>query len=161
MTVGTGIAPVRGLAPFADFTAGGDFHSAPKNIRFVLLYRAARKLSTVCAPPAQSAIGTGLFRPCSLAKSLFGKFFRNLLTFFRESLIIIVTLESGAFPERATPRQPQGGAVFFITLFFGKAVDIFPKMAYNNSDPERVSRFRGLGIVLIGFVRSVFLLQNV
>ena len=34
-TVGTGIAPVRRLAPFADYTAGGEFRPAPKN-RFVL-----------------------------------------------------------------------------------------------------------------------------
>lgn len=42
ITVGTGITPVRGLAPFADCTAGGDFHSAPKNIRLRILYAPSR-----------------------------------------------------------------------------------------------------------------------
>ena len=36
-TVGTGISPVRELSLFADFTAGGELHSAPKNIRLILL----------------------------------------------------------------------------------------------------------------------------
>ena len=37
-TVGTGIAPVRELALFADFTAGGELHSAPKKIQLYLSY---------------------------------------------------------------------------------------------------------------------------
>ena len=32
MTVGTGITPVRSPKGFADYTAGGDFHSAPKKL---------------------------------------------------------------------------------------------------------------------------------
>ena len=32
-TVGTGISPVREHTLFADFTAGGEFHSAPKKIQ--------------------------------------------------------------------------------------------------------------------------------
>ena len=39
-TVGTGIAPVRRPQPFADYTAGGELHPAPKNrfVVFNLLY---------------------------------------------------------------------------------------------------------------------------
>ena len=46
-TVGTGISPVREHALFADFTAGGELHSAPKNIQLHLLYDSFYILSTI------------------------------------------------------------------------------------------------------------------
>lgn len=47
MTVGTGISPVREHALFADFTAGGELHSAPKNIRLPALYALFIRLSSI------------------------------------------------------------------------------------------------------------------
>lgn len=39
--------PFGGMTPFADYTAGGELHSAPKNIRLPKLYDAIKILSSV------------------------------------------------------------------------------------------------------------------
>ena len=47
-TVGIGISPIRGTQKrsFADYTAGGELHPAPKNIHLSLLYENKFRLSS-------------------------------------------------------------------------------------------------------------------